>query len=186
MSTALHALVQVRTMRCSDLRFAAALHRQCLPHGLFPDLGIGFMARYLFTYATSPFGLALIAELDGNRIGFLVGSFDERSHRSHVVRQHGTYLAIRAATAMLLRPTVAWRFLRTRLARYAIGFARRRLGPSSAATSASPVSRTAVLAHVAVAPSSRGSGAGSGLVRSFLDRANATEADRAPAPDQGG
>lgn len=165
-------LVQVRTMRASDGRYAAALHRECLPHGLFPALGDRFLARYLFSYATSPFGIALIVDVDGAPAGFLVGSLDELAHRSHVVRWNGTSLAIRAGMAMLARPPVAWRFLRTRVVRYVVGFTRRRL----AASAAVPEAHAAVLAHVAVAPSARGIGAGAELVRNFLQRVAATEA----------
>jgi ribosomal protein S18 acetylase RimI-like enzyme len=176
-ATLLKPLVQVRTMRASDVRYAAALHRECLPHGLFPALGDRFLGSYLFTYATSPFGIALIVDVDGDPAGFLVGSFDSQAHRSHVVRQHGTSLAIRAGIAMLCRPPVAWRFLRTRLARYALGFTRRRLAPSRAVSNATPEPRTAVLSHVAVAPSARGSSAGTTLVSSFVQRVTATEAE---------
>ena len=179
MATAVEPLVRVRTMRASDVRGAADLHRECLPHGLFPALGSRFLGHYLFSYATSPFGLALIVEVDGLPAGFLVGSFDERAHRGHVVRQHGTSLAIRAGVAMVSRPTVAWRFLRTRLVRYAVGFTRRRLSPSTPSSDESRESRTAVLSHVAVAPSARGSGAGTTLVSSFVQRVRATEADAA-------
>lgn len=173
---ALEPLVLVRTMRASDVRYAAALHRECLPHGLFPALGTWFLGSYLFTYATSPFGIALIVEVDGDPAGFLVGSVDGQAHRSHVVRRHGTSLAIRAGLAMLCRPPVAWRFLRTRLARYALGFARRRLARSHGASTAAPESHTAELSHVAVGPLARGSGAGTRLVTSFVQRATATEA----------
>ena len=174
MVTAPEPLVRVRTMKASDVRYAAALHRECLPHGLFPALGCRFLGHYLFSYATSPFGLALVAEVDGRPAGFLVGTSDGRAHREHVLRQHGTSLAMRAGTAMICRPTVAWRFLRTRLVRYAIGFIRRR-SPSTA-PSDEPESPTAVLSHVAVAPSARGSGAGTTLVNSFVQRVRATEA----------
>lgn len=175
MVTEMEPLVRVRTMTISDVRYAAALHLECLPHGLFPALGCRFLGHYLFSYATSPFGVALVVEVDGRPAGFLVGSFDDRSHREHVVRHNGTSLALRAGIAMLSRPTVAWRFLRTRLVRYVIGFTRRR-GSSPPAPSGGPSPRSAVLSHVAVAPATRGSGAGSTLVRSFVQRVQVTEA----------
>jgi GNAT superfamily N-acetyltransferase len=163
-------------MTASDVPYVAALHRECLPHGLFPALGERFLGHYLFSYATSPFGIALIVEVDGVSAGFLVGSFDGGAHRSHVVRQHGTSLAIRGGVAMLFRPAAAWRFLRTRFARYAIGFTRRRLEPSQGASTITSVPRAGVLSHVVVAPSARGSGAGATLVTSFVQRVAATEA----------
>lgn len=166
-------------MTAGDVPFASTLHHQCLPHGLFPSLGHRFLRRYLFTYATSPFGLALIVEVDGEPVGFLVGSFDERAHRTHVVREHGTSLALHGAAAMLSRPTVAWRFLTTRLVRYTAGFTRRRLRPPSRVGQGDAEPRTAVLSHVAVVPSVRGIGAGTTLATAFVQRVRATEAETA-------
>lgn len=179
MLTAREPVLRVRTMTGSDVRFAAALHRECLPHGLFPALGSRFLGHYLFTYATSPFGLALVVEVDGTTAGFLVGSFDEGAHRSHVVRQHGKSLACRGSAAMLWRPAVAWRFLRTRVARYVAGITRRVLARSISGSSTGLEPRTAVLSHVAVAPSARGTGAGATLVSAFVQRVRATEAEAA-------
>lgn len=166
-------------MRASDLPFAARLHCDCLPHGLFPTLGARFVRRYLFTYASSPFGVALIVEADREPRGFLVGSLDDQAHRHHTVRHHGTSLALRAGVAMLYRPPVAWRFLRTRLIRYALGFTRRRLAPARGASIATPEPSSAVLSHVAVVPSARGAGAGTALVKAFVERVTATEAQAA-------
>lgn len=177
MLTELEPRLRVRTMTGADRPFAAALHRACLPHGLFPALGSRFLGHYVFTYATSPFGVALVVEVDGAPVGFLVGSFDERAHRSHVVRRHGRSLAFRAGAAMLWRPAVAWRFLRTRLARYVGGLTRRLVSRSKAGGSEGLAPRTAVLSHVAVAPSARGRGAGSALVSAFMQRVQATEAE---------
>ena len=162
-------------MAAADTEWAAGLHMAALPHGLFPSLGKPFLGSYLTTYVHSPTSVALVAECAGRRAGFLVGALDHRRHRAHVTRTYLRPLAVRGAFAVLLRPKVAWRFVRTRLVRYVAALLRPR---REAATAGADQDRVAVLAHVAVLPAHRGTGVGSELVRAFLESARASGADR--------
>lgn len=172
-------LVQVRAMTGADLRFVALLHRRCLPHGLFPALGPRFLRAYLHTYAASPFGLAYVALLDGAPVGYLVGTLDEGAHVGVVLRRHGLRLGVLGLVALVVRPRLAWRFVRTRARRYlAAGtrLIRSRTEPSASQGSAG---RVAVLSHVAVSAAARGTGVGGALVERFTQDARSSGATAA-------
>lgn len=166
--------VAVREMTEDDLRFASALHRRSLGHGLFPALGPTFLRCYLRTFVSGPTAVALVAELDGAVVGFLVGVVDEPSHLRGVVRQHGLRLAVMGVVALAARPRVAWRFARTRLRRYVVGIGRlARADRSVGARVPAPRSVHAVLSHVAVVPEARSARVGSALVVRFTELARA-------------
>jgi GNAT superfamily N-acetyltransferase len=164
--------VTIRALERDDLQLAARLHRQMLPHGIFPALGDRFLRRYLLTYATSPAAVAFVAEFGGVPVGFLVGVLDPPTHRCHMLRQHGIALVGVGLPALVLRPRVAFRFVRTRAWRYVttlmrFASARVRLPVAEPGGPGSP----AVLCHVAVVPDGRGSGIGASLVATFEARA---------------
>lgn len=167
---------RIRDLRDTDVAVTAALHRRALPHGFFPRLGTRFLRSYHRTFADSPHALALVSADDADRpYGFLLAVLDTRAHGTYVVRRWGPRLAARAGLALLLRPHVLWVFVRTRLARYARGLQRRRRA-SAAAPAGGPAADWAVLSHVAVVDSARGSGAGAALVRALHERAAASGA----------
>lgn len=175
--------VTTRPMERGDLAFAASLHLEHLPHGLFPSLGPGFMRQYLGTFRDPATSVALIGEYNGTAVGFLVGILDEPEHYRQVLRRHGLRLGAAGLGALAVRPRVAWRFLRTRLRRYVVGAFRlaRRAPvapttdrPSSPATDRSAPTPLPVLSHVVVSEDGRGSGVGGALVHAFTDAARAT------------
>ena len=168
--------VTVRAMTPGDLPFAAALHQQCLPHGLFPMLGRRFLQRYLETYLRGSAGVALVAEWEGTTAGFLVGIVDESAHYRQVVRRHGLTLAASGLLALAARPTVALWFVRTRALRYVAGLRRLAVKPAIDTNERSDARLAAVLSHVAVQPQLRGARAGSMLVDAFTTRAAAADA----------
>ena len=163
-------------MATADTGWAAELHHAALPHGLFPSLGTSFLERYLATYVDSPSAVALVAESAGQPAGFLVATLDHRGHRAHVIGKHLRSLGLSGAGALLVRPKVAWRFIRTRLVHYVVALSRRRRPESPSGDG--DEEQVAVLAHVAVVPPQRGLGAGSELVRTFLESAQAAGATR--------
>ena len=179
----------VRAATPADLRQTSNWQRTHLRAGLFPRLGGRFVRRWHATYLTSPFGIALVAEVDqaGHRVpaGYLLGSSDESQHVAHVLGHRKLPLALSGVTAMLGRPTVARDFLRTRGSAYV----RRMYGagqpPSNLAKVDAPPSEVgacvAVLTSLVVDPARRSCGVGSLLVHAYL-----TAAAAARSTDGGG
>ena len=154
----------VRALTEPDAARTAVLHVRELPHGFFPQLGPRFLRVYHRSFIDSPHAVAYVAVSNGGLEGFLVAVLDPAAHGAHVLRRWGLRLAVQAALALLTRPRILVVFLRTRVVRYARGLWRRKQGrvaEGQAATSG----RWAVLSHVAVDGSSRGSGAGAELVK---------------------
>ena len=158
------ASVSLRAMELSALPTAVHLHRTTLPTGFFVELGDRFLTRYYRTFLTSPAAVALVAEIDGKIGGFLVGSSDEIAHHRHVIDLSRWGLARAGATALLARPELTARFLRTRARRYMRGI-RRSSESSEPAQERAP--RTGVLSHIAVDQNLRRSGVGAALVEGF-------------------
>lgn len=157
--------VHLRGMREGDLDFVVDQHLEHFPNGFFARLGRGFLREYYRAFLTGPAACTTVAEMDGERVGYLVGVTRPGRQRDHVVRRHGGGLAARAAVAMLRRPWLALLFLRTRAVRYA-GKLMRWLRPSSAER-ATPGAAVGVLTHVAVVPGAQSAGVGSCLVDEF-------------------
>lgn len=162
-------------MAQQDLTFAARLQLQYLNHGLFPALGNKFLQHYLGTFVSSPYSAALVVERNGSAVGFLVGTLSHRQHYRYVIRQCGMALALHGIPALLARPAVAWRFLRTRALRYIRGVVR--LGRTSVPRGQpSSNEEDAVLSHMVLVPTARGVGVGKRLVRAFCDEVRASGA----------
>lgn len=159
-------VAKVRHLTSADLRYAADLHRAYLSDGFFPALGPRFMRAYLATFLDSSVSVALLAECHGRPVGFLVGSFDHVAHVRMTVRRHGPRLVCLGLVAMILRPKVGWRFLRTRAGRY-LGRLRR---VHSEGRGGIGGPRTGGLGHLVVEPAARGDGIGSALAVEYARR----------------
>jgi GNAT superfamily N-acetyltransferase len=167
-------------MSTADLGFVVREHRRHFPDGFFARLGRGFLREYYRAFLTSAKSRTVVAELDDTPVGYLVGVTDPAGHRSHVVHRHGRTLVARAVAAMLVRPSLAYCFLRTRLGLYTRKLLRRRPGVVSdaPADSGTDSSATAVLTHVAVAPEAQSIGIGSELIEHFDQEVAAVGCDR--------
>jgi GNAT superfamily N-acetyltransferase len=167
---------EVRPLSRADIDFCVALHAKALPHGFFVDLGSRFMRAYYASLLESPHALAFAATISGQPVGFLVGLVDPRRHTMWLLRHRGPALALRAALGIAAHPEAGYRFVRTRVARYARAWRRHRGNPpATPADEAAP----AVLAHVAVLPGARRAGAGRRLVDAFEAAARSAGASRA-------
>lgn len=158
--------VDIRKAEPSDLDFCAALHASTLPHGFFARLGHRFLRAYLATFVASPHAAALVATAQTSPVGMVVGILRPAAHSRWVLRERGVRLALLGGVALLARPLLLVRFVRTRLTRYRRALSRRR-----AAGTADGTRRPAVLSHVAVAPGAAGLGLGGRLVDAFVGAA---------------
>jgi GNAT superfamily N-acetyltransferase len=172
--------ITVRSLAAGDLPAAARLHAALLPHGFFPRLGQRFLRAYYRTFMSSPHAIGLVACLADQPVGVLVGSAHNAAHYRWVIQHHGLPLAWLGVMAMIVRPTVAAWFVRTRLRRYARRLLRLPLRPASTerdAGSGDPT--TAVLTHVMVSGHAQGEGIGTALVERFAVAARTAGASRA-------
>ena len=155
--------LEVRPIAKEDLDLCTSLHAETLPHGFFAKLGFRFLRAYLATFVASPHAAALAATVEDAPVGFVVGPLQPRAHARWVMRHRGPRLALLGLLGLASRPGLAWRFARTRVARYRGAWRRGR-----AAAPAEATSEPAVLAHVAVAPGAQGAGLGTLLVDEFV------------------
>jgi ribosomal protein S18 acetylase RimI-like enzyme len=163
----------VRPAREADLHQTAVLHEQFLPGGFFARLGRRFLRRYHQAFAASPQADVLVVRDGGSPAGMLVGTYDNAAHYRWVTRRRGRLLALVGLLSLLVRPRLAWEFLRTRVRRYAraaLRYLRRRVA-STADGAEGASDQVAVLTHVAVSPQARGAGVGGALVEAFVERA---------------
>lgn len=167
--------VVVRALGDPHRRFAADLHCAVLPSGLFPRLGSRFMMSYHAAFEQSPYAVALVASVDEEPVGLLMGTVDDQAHHRWIVRHRGGRMAFSGAVALLCRPRLAVLFIRTRARRYLtrlLGL--RRVGSKGGPTpTTGRVAGGAVgdLTHVAVSPDLHGSGIGSALVDAYVHAA---------------
>lgn len=160
--------VVIRPADDEDLEWMAGLHMAQLPHGFFTALGPRFLRAYHRTFMHSPNAVALVAEIDREPVGFVIGAVNAIEHRRSVMQAHGVRLAASGARSLMVRPALAAEFVRTRAFRY-LRAIRRSLRRSSGVSASTQVAGPgcAVLAHAAVGTSSERRGAGSALVRAF-------------------
>lgn len=172
------------------MRYAADLHQRALPHGFFVELGGRFLTRYWRAFAEGPRATVLIATRDGQPLGALCGTTANRGHFAWTLRNHGLALALWGLLALIRRPGLGWRFVRTRGRRYLrnlVRLVRHRLGRSPERSSGgadqqgrrTPPPPVAVLMHMMVEPSARGTGVGRALVSAFAERAQEDGAQEA-------
>lgn len=154
----------------------ARLHVDQLPVGLFPSLGARFVARWHQAHIDSEHGVALVCHepTDGEPVtGFLVGSVDRGAFRIELLTRHRRALLMYGVGALLVRPRVMARFLRTRSAAYLRRLRRPRI------PGARPGTAVADLTAIAVAPRLQRGGAGKALNAEFLRICAAGDATRA-------
>lgn len=162
---------QTQPLARAQLPLYAAMHTEALPHGFFVSLGPRFLRGYLTTFVDSPHAVALSVSVEGQPVGFLVGVVRPAAHTRWVLRRHGVRLALWGASALLVRPRLGVRFVRTRVRRYAVAWRRHRGDATAPAPSTAPRNPPAVLSHIVVVPGARGTGAGRTLVHAFEEEA---------------
>lgn len=166
----------VREAQFGDLAEIARLHVRGLPIGLFPQLGERFVARWHQAFIRSPYAVALTVtatESHGHErvVGFVIGATDQRRFQQELLSHHRAALLGRGALALVARPRVLLRFLRTRLGPYLRGLWRSRTcrtGTEGAVTRDRAI--VADLTAILITSELRRTGAGRELVELFLER----------------
>lgn len=155
----------VRRATSADVRATSQLHVEHLPVGLFPSLGARFVARWHRAHIDSGNGVALVSydpAADGVVTGFLVGSVDRAAFRVDLLTRHRRELLLHGSGALIVRPRVLARFMRTRSSAYL-----RRLRRSGTRDRV-PGQAVADLTAIAVVPQRHRRGAGRALTEEFL------------------
>lgn len=158
--------------RC-DLTRTANLHRQQLPHGLFPSLGESFLRIWHSTFIDSPSGHAVVVfdSTTGDLAGYLLLATEPSAHVRDAINNHRAAMALRAIAALASRPGLALWFVRTRSRRYLSRINRlRHRGGGPTSGEAEPAVIHAVVTH----PDHRGRG----VARRLLDWAEIRTASR--------
>lgn len=162
-----------------DVATTSRLHRDLLPNGLFPRLGDRFVRRWHQTFVDDDAAVAIgVRDGSGGLHGFLLGTTDQHGYSARTIRRHGRRLALHGGAALLLRPRLAYGFVRTRAGRYARRLLRRGqvVAPSLATTASTTAGTTGaptssdmvgVLHALISVPTSRGRGVGAALVQQF-------------------
>lgn len=160
-------------MVVGDLGRVCDLHRDSFPTNVIGRFGPQLLLAYYRTFIDSEAALALMAEVDGESAGYLVGVLDIEEQRALVKRHHRGALMQATVLAFLRHPRLAAGLLRRRAV---LALGRRRGVPGSSDPVPGP---TAVLSHIAVDPERRARGVGIALTDCFTGAARERGAGRA-------
>lgn len=97
-----------------DAAFCARLHTAAIPTGFLPRLGQRFLTLLYRSIISSEVGVVLVADLDGDPVGFVAGTTDTAGLYRRFLRRHGIAAAC-AALPRLMRPSMlrrAWETFR--------------------------------------------------------------------------
>lgn len=174
--------IEVSPAQEDDLRHTAVLHVAELPHGLFPRLGEKFVRRWQRAHLRSEYGVLLVARSADGVVGFVLGTTDRQANVAWIIRHHRRELLGAGIRVLLLRPRLAWRFVRTRGMRYVRRvFARSTPSTGVVGRGNLPEARSApvaVLEALVVTPHARGKAIGTALVERYLGIAARAGAER--------
>lgn len=151
-------------------------HVELLPVGLFPSLGARFVRRWQRTFLNSQHGVGVVvidtAAPQDEVVGFVLGASDHAAYTTELAKDRRAMasLALAGLVALVVRPPVAVRVLRTRVRPWARRVLRHRAAPvkpERAGSVAAP--HVAVMTALAVRPDWRKSGMGVMLVARFVE-----------------
>lgn len=142
--------VLVRAGTPADAGFAASLHTSQISEGFLPRLGTRFLGRLYRRISESCTSFLLIAEIDGQPIGFLAGTESTSGLYKEFALKDGFAAALASAPRLMLALPRVIETLRH--------------GTRAVATTG----RVSELLSVAVDPAAEGRGAGSSLITEFV------------------
>ena len=102
----------VRRATSGDPPFLARVHSESIATGFLPSLGLRFMRLLYGALIDWDEAVVLIAEVSGQKVGFVSGVRSAGAFYRHFLRGYGLR-AIVAAVPALLRPSVLWRAVET-------------------------------------------------------------------------
>jgi glycosyltransferase involved in cell wall biosynthesis/ribosomal protein S18 acetylase RimI-like enzyme len=104
--------VRIRPARVGDVGAIARLHAEVLPTAFLPMLGEPFLRELFRALVRDPRSIAVVADRDGEVVGYAGGMLSVRGFRRRLVRRHWPRL-LAAAAPRLVRPSVLRRLLQT-------------------------------------------------------------------------
>ena len=131
------------------------LHISAFPSFFLTSMGKGFLQQLYFGFSEQPNGILLIAEDNGNAIGFAAGTIDPDKFFKTLLRTQGLRFAISTIPGLLRNPVF--------VIRKCVGALFYR------GETPSEIPNAALLSSLAVAPSSAGKGIGQLLVKRFCE-----------------
>ena len=173
-----HDKLVLRRMGLADLTWVVDQHLHHFPDNVIGRLGPAMLTCYYRTFLDSTYASAIIVEMEGRSVGYLVGVLDTARHRRLMWRFHGSSLAVAAATAFVRHPLLGFGIARRRLQ---IAWRARREAIASRAdisTTSRPAETVAVLSHVAVTEDAQHIGVGGRLVDRFVMAARRAGSNR--------
>lgn len=102
--------VRIRRARIEDVPTMARLHAEVLPTGFMVELGDRFLRRVFRAHVTDPDAISIVAERDGEVIGYAAGVLSTPAFRRRFLLRHGIPAGV-AAIPRLLRPGTLRRIL---------------------------------------------------------------------------
>jgi ribosomal protein S18 acetylase RimI-like enzyme len=144
-------VIAVRSGAEADAMLAADLHVAEISDGFLSSLGRPFLTRLYRRVLREPGSFLLVAESDGNAIGFIAGAEDVGALYRAFIRHDGVPATIAALPKIVRSWRRVWETLRY---------------PAGGHEDAAPLP-AAELLSVAVAPAARGRGVGRLLVQAF-------------------
>ncbi|MEQ4304572.1 GNAT family N-acetyltransferase [Plantactinospora sp. B6F1] len=178
----------LRPASCTDLPAMSRAHIELLPIGLFPSFGARFVRRWQRTLLRSTHGVGIVAvdttTPPGEFVGFVLGVSDQNAHIAELTKKRGVLasLALAGCVALIVRPRVAVRAVRSRVRPWARRLLRLGAATATSGRSASVAApNVAVMTALAVRPRWRRSGIGVMLVRRFVEQARTAGAIRVEA-----
>ncbi len=145
------------SIRYSDARNLAEIHKKAFPNFFLSELGVGFLTEFYRGYSTDPTAVTCVArDENGNPVGAVVGTTQPAGFYSRLLRRRLWGFGTAALRAALTGPQRAPRLIR------AISY--RGEVPTSGRD-------WALLASICVNPDAESSGLGTELVHEWVRRA---------------
>ena len=145
--------MKIRRATLSDVQNVTKIHIAAFPGFFLTSLGKGFLRELYSGFLSLPSGIFLVAENQGQLIGFAAGTSDPESYFSELRKRRGVFFLLSAIPAVLRHPLLVMKKL------YGALFYR---GDEPA-----DLKNAALLSSIGVLPEAFGAGVGRELLEKF-------------------